>query len=252
MDEDTEEMERNFFADDAFDAPTEDTDMWTQEDELELEQFASGRKRYSGILWVAGAALLLGLILVPVGMIGLRYTGTPETVTPADTVEPLNNAKETPATDPPKEEAEPQAEPKSEPEPTTALSNSEGVKEPQTAGMVTPKPEPSPEPIPKVAPKPKAKPVAKSKPKASSRKALIDAGWGQVETNPSRAAKSFRQALDLNQGDYEANYGYGYAMLKQGDPDEAKHYLCMASGSSSRETQREVLAVLSRNGMTCN
>ena len=87
---------------------------------------------------------------------------------------------------------------------------------------------------------------------AVTSKRLISQGWNLVESSPSKAAKSFRLALDRNAGDYEANYGYGYAMLKQGDPIEARHYLCIASGSSNRETQREVLAVLKRNEMVCN
>ena len=103
---------------------------------------------------------------------------------------------------------------------------------------------------PKAKPKPEtSKP---SVPKSKSRRDFIDAGWNLVESNPGRAAKSFRQALELNRGDFEANYGYGYAMLKQGDPAEARHYLCIASGSNDKETQREVLAVLGRNGMSCN
>lgn len=80
---------------------------------------------------------------------------------------------------------------------------------------------------------------------------LLDRGWSQVVDAPEAAAESFRRALDLEPGDAEANYGYGYALLRQGDPSRAKPFLCQAQQGGDIEVTRDVQALLAQNGLTC-
>ncbi|MFT6142711.1 MAG: hypothetical protein ACJAZO_003978 [Myxococcota bacterium] len=52
--------------------------------------------------------------------------------------------------------------------------------------------------------------------------------------------------------DAEANYGYGYSLVRQGNPQAATFYLCRSLAGANTETRREVAALLGRNGLTCD
>lgn len=258
LEEETEEIVKEEFYETDFDFPDEDTELWTEEDELALEQFNNERRRNNGVLWAFGGLVLIGIVLIPIGLIGLPYlspgTPDPKTITkdaPEQTIVTDANEKAVPATEDANVLPEPPTAGEAKPDAPAPEVDTTPVLSPTKDEVVERQPEPPPE-KPKVKVEPKIEAPVQSVPKTKSRREFIEAGWNLVESNPGRAAKSFRQALELNRGDFEANYGYGYAMLKQGDPAEAQHYLCIASGSGDKETQREVLAVLGRNGMNCN
>ena len=242
-DDETEELERGFFGD----FPTEETELWTEEDEKALENYNSGRR--TPLIWIAlvGLVVVGGLVLAPLSYLFIRSQGD----TSSDSTE-TTESQEPPPVEQPPETPPTEEEPPSETSETTPDAKEDDNSEPTTkpaAKEIPPKAiPPAKEPVKEVKP-PKTKMPAKDKPK--SRKQFIQEGWNYVENNPSRAAKSFRQALDISAGDVEANYGYGYAMLKQNDPVEAKGYLCFASGSGDVEIQREVLALLDRNNIQC-
>lgn len=110
--------------------------------------------------------------------------------------------------------------------------------------------EPAPtEPTPTAEPKPGPGPPPK--PRVSVYKASIDAGWSSVEANPDKAADAFRAALDARPGDSEASYGLGYAMLKLGQRNGARAYLCAATQGADTRTSNEIRAVLSNAELSC-
>lgn len=113
---------------------------------------------------------------------------------------------------------------------------------------VAPAAAPAPRPAPAVAPAPRPAPA----PRGPSRRSLIDRGWSLVESDPVAAAAAFDDALALRPGDAEANYGYGYALIRQGNPPASRLYLCRALVGADVETQREVNALLTNNGLNCD
>ena len=119
-------------------------------------------------------------------------------------------------------------------------------------------PAPPAEPIPVAQPTPQTQPVAAPRPQPApqpapaSSAALISRGWSLVERDPVAAAAAFDSAMARNNRDPEANYGYGYALIRQGNSTAAAYYLCRALPAASTETSREVTALLERNGLTCN
>jgi Tfp pilus assembly protein PilF len=89
-------------------------------------------------------------------------------------------------------------------------------------------------------------------PVASNASNLIDRGWGVVDRSPSQAAKYFKQALDMDSGNYDANLGYGYVLMKLDKLIDAQRYLCRARRSPVVETQREATQFLLNHGLTCH
>jgi hypothetical protein len=128
------------------------------------------------------------------------------------------------------------------PVPQTALVDA--TPEPEV-GVVSVEPEAEPEPEPEPEPKPKPKP------RIDSLQSLLSRGWSQVESNPAAAAGTFRKAIDMNGRHPEANYGYGYALLAQGNISGAKPFLCTAKAGNDIETQRDVNAMLMQHNLTC-
>jgi hypothetical protein len=117
--------------------------------------------------------------------------------------------------------------------------------DPQPAtGTVSVEPEDEPEP----EPEPEPAPVA---PKVTSLRGLLDRGWTQVATNPAAAASTFQKALNMNASNPEANYGYGYALLEQGNTAGANPYLCRAVAGNDIDTQRDVAPMLTKHSLTC-
>ena len=120
-----------------------------------------------------------------------------------------------------------------------------------------PKPEPPPKPTPAPPPKP-ASPVpspvpgpAPEPPPPSGPAAMVKAGWAAVDSDPGKAEDLFAQALALAPGHSDANYGYGYVLLKRGAAAEAEAPLCSALASGTPQSQREIRALLSKNSMSC-
>jgi hypothetical protein len=155
--------------------------------------------------------------------------GVPGLIGEEDAVDDAEPVDATPPVASPLSAAEPQAE--VEAEPTT---------EPAVA------PEPTPVSLPVVAPQPAARPTR------PSRQALIDRGWSSVENDPLAAAAAFDRAMAERPSDAEANYGYGYSLVRQGNPQAATFYLCRSLAGANTETRREVAALLGRNGLTCD
>lgn len=75
-------------------------------------------------------------------------------------------------------------------------------------------------------------------------------GWDTVERSPSGAAQVFLEVLGRHPGNAEANYGYGYSLLKLGEDKRATKYLC-AARTGDPGTQREVSGLLASNGLSC-
>jgi len=120
---------------------------------------------------------------------------------------------------------------------------------PTPKAVAAPEPISAPEPVAAPEPTPTPKPVVRARP---SRATLIAQGWAAVEQDQERATQSFGQVLASNPEDYEANYGYGYALLEKGLPQEAQPYLCRALPSADVTIKREVSSLLSRNGLSCD
>lgn len=110
------------------------------------------------------------------------------------------------------------------------------AKEPATTGAVTKAATPPPEP------------------KAASVSSLVDKGWGAVDKGKLDAASAtFKQAVSQNPEHADANFGYGYVLLKQGQRDLAKKHLCRAlqNAGGSSDVGREANGMLQNNGMSC-
>ena len=80
----------------------------------------------------------------------------------------------------------------------------------------------------------------------------MEQGWNSVDNNPAGAADLFKQALDVSSTNSEANYGYGYAKLLQGDPTTAKRHMCKALPGVDEATKREIRGMLNRNNLACD
>ena len=154
-------------------------------------------------------------------------------------------------------------EPSAKANPTTEKAPASPKPAPAPPKKAAPKPappSPSPAPVakapaPTVVPKPQptiTKAPSPAPVASASSASLIDRGWENVESNPAQAAKYFKQAIDRDSGDYDANLGYGYVLMKQGNLEDAGRYLCRARRSPSVETQREARQFLLNNGLTCN
>ena len=120
---------------------------------------------------------------------------------------------------------------------------------PEPAIEVDPEPVEEPEPEPEPEPDPEPEPEPAPKPTASRFDTLIAAGWSQAGSDPNKAAGTFQQALAIKPSHHEANYGYGYALLKQGDAAGATPHLCIAVGGPDG---RDVRSLMKRNNLTCD
>ncbi|HMV65886.1 MAG TPA: tetratricopeptide repeat protein, partial [Myxococcota bacterium] len=94
-------------------------------------------------------------------------------------------------------------------------------------------------------------PAEPPKAPSTSWRANIELGWKTVERDPSAAAAAFQAALRDQPNDPDANYGYGYALLKLGDRDRAVPWLCRARNGDAA-TRREVAGLLQTHGLTCD
>jgi len=119
------------------------------------------------------------------------------------------------------------------------------------APVPTPVPITSPEPTTAPAPIEPAPRPPTPRSSAPSRSTLIARGWDTVESDPDAALEAFGQVLAGNADDYEAAYGYGYALLEKGDPAAAGPYLCRARPSPDVTIQREVDGLLARHAIQC-
>jgi Flp pilus assembly protein TadD len=81
---------------------------------------------------------------------------------------------------------------------------------------------------------------------------LVDQGWTALDAgNASSAAGFFEQAASLMPSSVDANYGLGYAYVKQGRMPEAKVRLCKARARAGATDKREIEAVLTGAGLSC-
>lgn len=201
------------------------------------------QQRGQGQIWLMVGAVMIAVVLCGVAVaaasLGMLMT-TPQGVEavpalPAPTIAappapvPGDPQPAKPATERPKPVPEAPAAP--------APVKPPPVPAPQAAPPPKPAPAPSPEPGPAPAP--------------SGPGALVNAGWGSVDRDLARAEDLFSQALALAPGHSEANYGYGYVLLKQGRVAEAKIPLCSALASGKPQSQLEIRALLSKNSMSC-
>lgn len=81
---------------------------------------------------------------------------------------------------------------------------------------------------------------------------LIDSGWGALDQGDAAAAAAFfEQAATLSPGSVDANYGLGYAYVKQGRNLDAQVRLCKARARAGDTDRREIDAVLQGAGLGC-
>lgn len=119
------------------------------------------------------------------------------------------------------------------------------------AGSVVDAGKAPPEKPPVTATDPSKPPVEK----AVSPSKLIDKGWAAVDRGDLVAAgSSFQKALGAAPENADANYGYGYVLLKQGQNDLAARHLCRArsiAGDNS-DIGREANGMLQASGLSCS
>lgn len=80
----------------------------------------------------------------------------------------------------------------------------------------------------------------------------MNQGWANADSDVGAAKAAFKAALDQAPGNVDANYGYGYVLIKSGQPAAAKPYLCVGLKRGDTDTKREAQGFLSRNGLTCD
>ncbi len=115
----------------------------------------------------------------------------------------------------------------------------------------------APDPIP-VAAVPVAAPVVAAprppapaaQPRGGARQ-LAQRGWDTMEKDPGAAEALFRSALQTAPNEPDVTYGLGYSLLKQGQAQAARPYLCQAAATGDSDTKREVTALVGRNGLSC-
>lgn len=148
--------------------------------------------------------------------------------------------------------AAPPAAPEVVPEPK-AEAKVEAKASPRAEPKATPpvaSPAPEPRPAPKAEPSRTTVEFKPDAPAPSSWRSNIDRGWQLVEKRPAEAAEAFLSALRQQSNDPDANYGYGYALLKLGEKERARPYLCKAR-AGDEVTRREVAGLLKSNGLGC-
>lgn len=72
-----------------------------------------------------------------------------------------------------------------------------------------------------------------------------------MEKDPGAAEALFRSALQSAPEDPDITYGLGYALLRQGQGEAARPYLCQAAAKGDTDTRREVTSLVARNGLSC-
>ena len=72
-----------------------------------------------------------------------------------------------------------------------------------------------------------------------------------VDARPAQAQRLFRQALDVEPQNEEAGYGYGYALLLQGQDAEATTWMCRFRNSSDPEIRQEVAGIVRSHALQC-
>lgn len=98
-----------------------------------------------------------------------------------------------------------------------------------------------------------APPEAKPKKAAPKKqKSPLERGWDQVDSNPSAAILSFEKALAQDPESLDANYGYGYALLKVGNRERARQHLCKAGAKATGADKIDIDGILTRSQLTCD
>jgi cell division septation protein DedD len=209
------------------------SDAYEDDDfEAEIAAYRARRRRSVLIAGMGFAAVLIVVVVLGVGagMAGL-FAATDRDA-PAS-VEP--DAPE-PAVGPPTEADAPEPESDDDEAPTEAPE---------------PEPEPEPEPAPEPEPEPEPEPT-ESAPESRSRIAsLVEQGWNRFDSDPAYSRGRFEAALAIDPNHADANYGYGYALLRQGQATASTPYLCRAQRTGDAESARDIRALMSQNGLSC-
>ena len=117
----------------------------------------------------------------------------------------------------------------------------------------TPPPTPRPDPVPaqpRPDPVPAPAPAPEPAPSGNNLSRLVDQGWSLVDADPASAVGYFQQALAISSTDAEANYGFGYSKMLQGDMDSARTHMCKAIGDE--DLKAEITSILSGKRLSCN
>ncbi|MBX2799371.1 MAG: hypothetical protein KTR31_16975 [Myxococcales bacterium] len=101
-------------------------------------------------------------------------------------------------------------------------------------------PEPAPEPAPVAVPAPAPRPVSE----------VIEIGWSKIDFDQQAAGKAFKEALDREPDNDDANYGYGYVLLMRADPDAAT-FLCRARDARDAEIRQDVVGLIASHSLSC-
>ena len=102
-------------------------------------------------------------------------------------------------------------------------------------------------------------PVAAEEKTPSDPSELVNKGWKSIDKSRFKEAVTrFQEVLSTDARHAEANYGMGYALIKQGKSTEAGQYLCTAyekvAGDTSPEAVgifRDVKGLLKNNQLVC-
>ncbi|MEQ1503173.1 MAG: tetratricopeptide repeat protein, partial [Myxococcota bacterium] len=80
---------------------------------------------------------------------------------------------------------------------------------------------------------------------------LTEKAWALAEDDRDKAAKLFRQALDQDPDNDDANYGYGYVLLMTNHRADAVRYLCKARNAGDPEIRQDVNGMIRTHDLTC-
>jgi len=185
-------------------------------------------------LAVAGAVVLICAVLLGWVFSGpsTMASGSPQPAPalpgppdPSPAPAPVAQAEPAPA-QPQPEPAQPQPEPEpAQPQPEPAQ----------------PQPEPA-QPQPQPAP---------AQPQGPSVGSLISQGWARADDDPAQAMASFEAAVQRAPNNAEANYGYGYTLLKLDRTQDALGPLCRARNTTQADILQDVNGLLAARQLAC-
>ncbi len=113
----------------------------------------------------------------------------------------------------------------------------------------------APVPAPEARPAPAEPTVAPTRPARSvhTLPQLREEGWAASDDgNFGEAISWFRKAVARSPQDVEANYGYGYALLKAGRRDDALVHLCAAQAADDGTLESEIQGILRVARLSCD
>ena len=88
-------------------------------------------------------------------------------------------------------------------------------------------------------------------PSGGSVASQIARGWSLADSDPAAASEAFADAVRRAPSNVEANYGYGYTLLKLGRTQEAIGPLCKARNTTQADILQDVNGLLASRQLAC-